>query len=354
MRLRSQSHLEEKNFRPASLDDFVGQGQIKKPLKNMIKAAQTRGTPIEHVCFYGPPGLGKTTLANIIAGEMGGNLKELAAPSIQKLGDLVSVLASLQVYDVLFLDEIHRLKMEMAEILYSAMEDFKISITIGGEKSGTEAKAITIPLKPFTLVGATTNWGLMPAPLRDRFGMAFPLNLYSAKELEMVVLRASTKAGLLIDEDSCHIIAVRSRGTPRIALRLFRRAADLALNQDLDIEKDVALETMEMLSIDEHGLDKEDRRLLETMAVSYRGRPVGPKALCASLGIDQNTLEESMEPWLLQSGLLVRTRKGRQLTRKGWVHIGKHLGLKIPELEDETMVQDEKENTTAATQQEGL
>ena len=332
--------MKDKNFRPLSLDDFVGQGQIKKPLNTMLQAAKTRGAPLEHICFYGPPGLGKTTLANIIAGEMGGKLKELAAPSIQKLGDLVSVLAGLEVYDVLFLDEIHRLKMEMAEILYGAMEDFKISITIGGEKQGTEAKAVTIPLKPFTLVGATTNWGLMPAPLRDRFGMSFNLTLYSVNELTMVVNRAADKAGLLIDEDSCYIIAVRSRGTPRIALRLFRRAADLALNQEKDIYKDVTLEAMDMLDVDEHGLAEPDRRLMETMAVAYRGRPVGPKALCASLGIDQTTLEDSMEPWLLQSGLLIRTRRGRMLTRKGWAHIGKHLGLKIPELVEEETVQE--------------
>lgn len=309
--------IEERNFRPTSLDEFVGQSRLKAMLNLMLRSAQKRRQTIEHVLFYGLPGLGKTTLAAIIAGEMGAALKELAAPALAKPGDLASVLVLLQERDVLFLDEIHRLKNEIAEVLYSAMEDFRVSlVTSPGEPP------VTLGLKRFTLVGATTDYGLLPGPLRDRFGQVFPLALYSQDELAQVVARAADKASLLMDDDALSLIAARARGTPRVALRLFRRCRDLAVVEDSDfITGHLTARALELLRVDALGLDEADRRYLRVLLEHYKGGPVGPRSLAASAGLDLATIEAAIEPHLLRSGLLIRTRKGRALTDAGRDHL---------------------------------
>jgi Holliday junction DNA helicase RuvB len=307
---------EDFSLRPHSLETFIGQQEIKRSLGVMIDAARKRGDPLEHVLFHGPPGLGKTTLAVIIAAEMEGSLRELAAPSIQKVGDLATVLSVLGYGDVLFLDEIHRMKAEISEILYAAMEDFKLSIQMSkGEKP------MTVHLKHFTLVGATTDYGTLPGPLRGRFGQVFPIDLYSIEEIEQVVLRAAGELELLIDKEAARLIAERSRGTPRVSLRLLRRCRDLAEVQNDDLTGQIAAEALELLRVDERGLDETDRRYLWTLADRYGGGPVGPKSLSASSGIDSATIEHAIEPWLLRAGLIVRTRRGRKITRKGHRHI---------------------------------
>lgn len=309
--------VEERNFRPATLDEFVGQSRLKAMLNLMLKSAQKRKQTVEHLLFYGLPGLGKTTLAAIIAAEMGAALKELAAPALGKPGDLASVLVLLQERDVLFLDEIHRLKNEIAEVLYSAMEDFRVSIvTSPGEPP------VTLGLKRFTLVGATTDYGLLPGPLRDRFGQVFPLDLYSQDELEQVVARAADKASLLMNAEALTLIAARARGTPRVALRLFRRCRDLAVVEESDfITGDLTDRALELLRVDALGLDEADRRYLRVLLEHYKGGPVGPKSLAASTGLDLATIEAAIEPHLLRSGLLIRTRKGRALTDAGRDHL---------------------------------
>ena len=313
----------EKNFRPESLKDFIGQGAAKATLAIMIESAQIRSTPVDHINLTGGPGLGKTTIAAIIAAEMGSSLRELSAPSIERLGDLVSVLIALQDRDVLFLDEIHRLRHEVAETLYSAMEDFKISIPVkGGTSEG--AAPITMTLKQFTLVGATTDYGLMPEPLRARFGHVFTLDLYTVMELEQIVHRAADLSEVVITLDAARMLAERSRGTPRTALRLFRRCRDVATvaGDPYFIDEGLAARTMQdYLDLDHLGLGKDDRLYLRTLAGAYNGGPVGPKALAASTGFDEARVVEDIEPWLLRSGLLARTRLGRKLTRAGWEHV---------------------------------
>ena len=308
--------IEERNWRPKTLAEFIGQSALKAPLGLMLESAKARGTVLEHVCFYGGPGLGKTTLAAIIAREMGGTLHEMAAPSIGKVSELVSVLTSLRPGDVLFLDEIHALRREIAEMLYSAMEDFRIGLQLA-----PDTRPITITLERFTLVGATTDFGLLPEPLRARFGQLFPLDLYSEKELIQVVLRAASASDALIDRASLRMIARRARGTPRLALRLFRRCYDLATVRGEDLFAALTAEALEMLRVDELGLDDADRRYLRTLVDVYAGGPVGLKALATSAGIDPVTAERSIEPWLLRSGLIARTRLGRRITRKGLAHI---------------------------------
>ena len=308
--------IDERNFRPATLDEFIGQGAIKKTLSLMLRSAKKRQTVLEHVCFYGGPGLGKTTLAAIIAAEMGGTLRELAAPAIQKPGDLVSILALLNPGDVLFLDEIHALRREIAETLYSAMEDFKVTIVL---KENQEP--LRMNLRRFTLAGATTDYGLLPEPLRARFGQIFALDLYTQVELEQVVARAAERLGVLMDTESMSLIASRARGTPRVALRLFRRCYDLAIDLETDLFADVTQEALTRLNIDALGLDDADRRYLVALVNVYAGGPVGPKALAASSGLDMATLEQAVEPWLVRVGLVARTRKGRQVTQLGYSHI---------------------------------
>jgi Holliday junction DNA helicase RuvB len=319
--------VDERNWRPTTLDDFVGQTAIKAPLKLMLQSAKARRAVLEHLCFYGGPGLGKTSLAFIIAQFMGGSLREMAAPAVAKPGDLVQVLTLLQQGDVLFLDEIHALRREIAELLYSAMEDFKVGIQLD-----SESPPIQLHLKRFTLVGATTDFGLLPEPLRARFGQLFPLDLYTPAELQQVIARAADKSGVLIDRASLAMIATRARGTPRLALRLFRRCFDLAVVQEADLWSDVTAEALNLLHVDELGLDDADRRYLLSLVEVYEGGPVGLKALAASAGLDFVTAEQSIEPWLVCSGLVARTRTGRRITKKGLEHILPGVGLKAPRI----------------------
>lgn len=317
-------------FRPTSLADFTGQGEIKAVLTLMLDSARERGVPLEHVLFHGPPGLGKTTLAAIIAAEMGGQLRELSAPSVQKAGDLVTVLTLLQERDVLFLDEIHRLDNRVGEMLYAGMEDFKVSVQLSNKEA-----PITMHLNKFTLVGATTDFGMLPGPLRDRFGHVFPLDLYKVEELEEVVNRAASLLGVLTDDESVRMIAERSRGTPRVALRILRRCIDMAISMKDDLHKEVTLQALELLKIDDRGLDLQDRRYLTTLADIYQGGPAGPKAIAASAGLDTTTVEAVVEPWLVRAGFVARTKRGRRMTRKGW----RHLGM-APSLETASMLEE--------------
>jgi Holliday junction DNA helicase RuvB len=311
---------DERTWRPRSLEEFVGQSGLKATLGLMLQSAQTRGTVLEHVAFYGGPGLGKTTLAYVIANTMGGALRELSAPAIAKPGDLASVLTSLSEGGVLFLDEIHALKRAIAEILYSAMEDFKVSIQME-----TGSDPIVLALKRFTLVGATTDYGLLPQPLRARFGHIFALDLYTQEELEQVVARAAFLQEVLIDRESLAMIASRARGTPRLALRLFRRCYDLAVVRANDLTSDLTAEALTMLKIDAMGLDQTDRRYLTALVQVYEGGPVGLKALSTSAGINPVTVEHSVEPWLLRAGLIARTRRGRKITKRGITHVAAFL-----------------------------
>ncbi len=329
--------VDERNWRPRTLDEFIGQAALKKPLGTMLTSAKARGAVLEHICFYGGPGLGKTTLAGIIAAEMGSSLRELAAPSITKAGDLVKVLTVLKEGDVLFLDEIHALRREIAEMLYSAMEDFKVGVHLGKSDD-----IITLGVERFTLVGATTDFGLLPEPLRVRFGQIFRLAPYTEDELRQVVSRAATISETLIDRASLEMIARRSRGTPRLALRLFRRCYDLAVVRGEDLFAEITEEAIAMLGIDEYGLDEADRRYLHTLVEVYGGGPVGLKPLALSAGLDYATAERNIEPWLLRAGLIARTRRGRRITRKGLAHIAPALPLpdapllaeEDPDLED--------------------
>ncbi len=311
------SIADERNFRPQTLDDFIGQGDLKRTLRLMLDSARQRQTVLEHIAFYGGPGLGKTTLAAIIAAEQGARFHELAAPSLQKAGDLAALLVMLQPGDVLFLDECHAMHREMAEMLYSAMEDFKISI----KPEGSEG-VISMGLKPFTLVGATTDFGLLPEPMRARFGQGFYLQLYTLDELKAVALRAADTLGYMTDDEALDGIAFRSRGTPRVALRLFRRCVDAAVSNGTDIIDSGLVEaTMPLLGLDELGLEDADRKYLVTLVNTYRGGPVGPRSLAANAGLDLATVEHVIEPALLMMGLLARTPRGRRITRAGYTHV---------------------------------
>ena len=323
--------MEERNFRPLTLSEFIGQARIKQTLGLMLNSARIQGMPLEHVVFYGPPGLGKTTLAQIIANEQAATLREVSAPSVERLGDLIAILVALREKDVLFVDEIHALKREAIEVLYSAMEDFIANIPVKGASTETGAVPLSLPLRHFTLVGATTDFGLLPGPLRARFGHLFALDLYTVDELEQVVLRAASLSDVLIDRASATMLAWRARGTPRIALRLFRRTLDVAVSLGEDITLDVTQQAMDMLDVDDLGLEDADRRYLAALAQTYGGGPVGPRSLAASTGFDEATVTQAIEPWLLRAGLLARTRLGRRLTRQGWQHVGCFLGMKIPE-----------------------
>ena len=311
-------------LRPQSLDDFIGQAAEKANLKIYIEAARTRGEVLDHVLFHGPPGLGKTTLAQIVARELGVSFRATSGPVIAKAGDLAAILTHLQPHDVLFIDEIHRLNPAVEEILYPAMEDFQLDLVIG---EGPAARNVRIDLPHFTLVGATTRLGLLTNPLRDRFGIPVRLNFYEPAELEEIVRRGASLLELPLEEDGAREIAHRSRGTPRVALRLLRRVRDFATVADADIidalKADAALNRLE---VDNRGLDAMDRRYLECIAVSFSGGPVGVETLAASLSEQRDTIEEIIEPFLIQQGLLQRTSRGRMLTPLGY----QHLGLKAP------------------------
>lgn len=310
----------ENSLRPQNLDEYIGQEKAKANLRIIMEAAKLRGESIDHVLLYGPPGLGKTTLSAIIAQEMGVNLRITSGPAIEKKGDLVALLAGLQEGDVLFIDEIHRLPRTMEEILYPAMEDFAVDIIIG---KGPSARSVHLSLAHFTLIGATTRAGQLSTPLRDRFGVQMRLELYNPEELATIVKRSAAILDVPIDEDGAIEIASRSRGTPRIANRLLKRVRDYSQvmgNGRIDLE--VARNALDMLEIDELGLDKTDRNMLETIIRFYNGGPVGLEALAATIGEEATTLEDVCEPYLLQIGFLARTLRGRVVTHLGYEHLG--------------------------------
>ena len=318
-----ESPIEEKienSLRPQTLDEYIGQTKVKENMKIYIEAAQKRGEPLDHCLFYGPPGLGKTTIANIIANEMKSNIKITSGPAIEKPGDLAGILTSLEEYDVLFIDEIHRLSKVVEEILYPALEDFVLDITIG---KGPEAKSIRLDLPKFTLIGATTKAGSLTTPLRDRFGIVQKLELYSVEDLSTIIKRSSKILGVEIDDDASMEIARRARGTPRIANRLLKRVRDFSLVlSDGKIDLKIAKYALNQLEIDELGLEEVDRKMLNMMIVQYSGRPVGIEALAASLGEEIDTIEDVYEPYLLQIGFIARTPKGRMVLPPAYEHLG--------------------------------
>lgn len=310
----------ENNLRPLSLEDYIGQEKVKRNLKVYIEAAKERGDSLDHVLFYGPPGLGKTTLAGIIANEMGTHLKVTSGPAIEKPGEMAAILNNLQEGDVLFVDEIHRLNRQVEEVLYPAMEDYEIDIMIG---KGATARSIRLELPKFTLVGATTRAGLLSAPLRDRFGVVSHLEFYSVKELETIIIRSAGVLNVDIDTKGAHELARRSRGTPRLANRLLKRVRDFAqVKYDGRITGEVADYALNLLDVDKDGLDRNDRLILQTIIGKFGGGPVGIETLAASIGEDSGTLEDVYEPYLIQNGFINRTPRGRVATPAAYVNLG--------------------------------
>lgn len=310
----------ENNLRPKLLQDYIGQAKAKETLKIYIEAAKQREEPLDHVLFYGPPGLGKTTLAGIIANEMNVHLKVTSGPAIEKPGEIAAILNSLSEGDLLFIDEIHRLNRQVEEVLYPAMEDFAIDIMIG---KGATARSVRLDLPRFTLVGATTRAGLLTAPLRDRFGVVSRLEFYSAPELCEIICRSAKLLGVGINEYGALELARRSRGTPRLANRLLKRVRDYAqVRYDGVITADIAAEALDLLEIDSLGLDHIDRAIIMTMIDKFEGGPVGLDTLAAAIGEDASTLEDVYEPYLIKNGLLSRTPRGRMLTKAAYEHFG--------------------------------
>ena len=310
----------EKSLRPQTLDDYIGQQKAKENLKIYIEAAKARGESLDHVLFYGPPGLGKTTLAGIIANEMGTHMKVTSGPAIGKPGEMAAILSNLQEGDVLFVDEIHRLNRQVEEVLYPAMEDYAIDIMIG---KGATARSIRLDLPKFTLVGATTRAGLLSAPLRDRFGVVHHLEFYTVEELKTIILHSALTLGVEIDEEGAYEMARRSRGTPRLANRLLKRVRDFAqVKYDGRISKEVASFALDLLEVDKMGLDQNDRNILMTMIGKFAGGPVGLDTLAAAIGEDAGTIEDVYEPYLVKNGLVNRTPKGRVVTELAYQHLG--------------------------------
>ena len=310
----------EKTLRPMTLDEYIGQEKAKANLKVYIEAAKQRGESLDHVLFYGPPGLGKTTLAGIIANEMGVHMKVTSGPAIGKPGEMAAILSNLAEGDILFVDEIHRLNRQVEEVLYPAMEDYVIDIMVG---KGATARSIRLDLPHFTLVGATTRAGLLSAPLRDRFGVVHHLEFYNVEELKTIIVHSAKKLEVKIDEEGAIELARRSRGTPRLANRLLKRVRDFAQVQyNGEITKEVASFALDLLEVDKMGLDQNDRNILLTIIEKFQGGPVGLDTLAAALGEDSGTLEDVYEPYLLMNGLINRTPRGRTVTEEAYRHLG--------------------------------
>ncbi len=310
----------ENVLRPKLLKDYIGQEKIKEKLTIFIDAAKERQEPLDHCLFYGPPGLGKTTLSNVIANEMGVNIKITSGPAIEKPGDLAAILNRLEEGDILFIDEIHRMNRQVEEVLYPAMEDYCIDILIG---KGQDAKAIRLDLPKFTLIGATTRAGLLTAPLRDRFGFIERMEYYTDSELETIIMKSSERLGVSIDYDGAVELARRSRGTPRLANRLLKRVRDFAqVKFEGVITKKVADYALDLMGVDKRGLDGTDRLLLDTIIIKFGGGPVGLDTLAASIGEDSGTIEDVYEPYLLKNGFINRTPKGRMVTDLAYSHLG--------------------------------
>ena len=310
----------ENSLRQKILDEYIGQDKVKENMKIYIEAAKKRGEPLDHCLFYGPPGLGKTTLSNIISNEMNSNIKITSGPAIEKPGDLAALLTNLSEFDVLFIDEIHRLSKSVEEILYPALEDYTLDIIIG---KGPSARSIRLDLPKFTLIGATTKAGSLTTPLRDRFGIVHRLELYSPEDLTKIIKRSSGILDIRIEDDAAKEIARRSRGTPRIANRLLKRVRDYAtVLGNGNIDKKITKHALNKLEIDELGLDDIDRKILETMIVQYNGKPVGIEALATTIGEEVDTIEDVYEPYLVQIGFIARTVRGRQVLPPAYKHLG--------------------------------
>lgn len=319
-----QEQMLDRSLRPSRLDDFIGQPRTRDQLEIFIHAARKRSEALDHVLVFGPPGLGKTTLANIIAAEMETRLRQTSGPVLEKAGDLAAILTNLEPNDVLFIDEIHRMSPAIEEILYPAMEDYQLDIMIG---EGPAARSIKLNLPPFTLVGATTRAGLLTSPLRDRFGIVQRLQFYSTKELSLIVERSARLLNLSFDDGGVEAVAARSRGTPRIANRLLRRVRDYAeVRSDGFISREVADAALDMLEVDRFGLDALDRSMLMAIMTKFDGGPVGIDSISAAIGEERGTIEDVVEPYLIQQGFLMRTPRGRMATSSAW----RHLGLEMP------------------------
>ncbi|MDO5613270.1 MAG: Holliday junction branch migration DNA helicase RuvB [Paracoccus sp. (in: a-proteobacteria)] len=322
---RIEGEPEDRALRPQALTDFIGQAEARANLRVFINSARMRGQAMDHTLFFGPPGLGKTTLAQIMARELGVNFRMTSGPVLARAGDLAAILTNLESRDVLFIDEIHRMNPAVEEVLYPAMEDFELDLVIG---EGPAARTVRIELQPFTLVGATTRLGLLTTPLRDRFGIPTRLEFYSVDELDLIVQRGAAKRGIKADASGTREIATRARGTPRIAGRLLRRVIDFALVEgDGRLTRDIADSALTRLGVDHRGLDAADRRYLTLIAQHYGGGPVGVETLSAALSESRDAIEEVIEPYLLQQGLIARTPRGRMLTAGAW----RHLGLEAPQ-----------------------